>query len=56
MNDEGFDIDFEGSYQSTVNLDNEKGLVFDGFTYYKLSPPCKSIDKNQSERFNDFES
>ncbi|CAM5999119.1 unnamed protein product [Sphagnum balticum] len=45
INSEGFDMDFNNnnSYQSTMNIDRtakEKGLVFDGFTYYKpqISP------------------
>jgi len=38
INDEGFDVDFQGSPQSTLNMDHslkESGLIFDGFTYYK---------------------
>lgn len=50
LNNEGFDLDFNNnSYESTINLDRtmkEKGLIFDGFTYYKpeISPPKKSSD------------
>jgi serine/threonine protein kinase len=47
LNNEGFDLDFNNnSYESTINLDRtmkEKGLIFDGFTYYKpeISPTRK---------------
>lgn len=46
INDEGFDIDFEGSPQTPFNVDlsmQDKGLIFDGFTYFKaqLSQPKK---------------
>ena len=46
INEEGFDIDFQGN-QSTLNIEQtikDKGLVFDGFTYFKpefLSPQRK---------------
>lgn len=56
LNDEGFDLDFHNnSYESTINLDRtmkEKGLIFDGFTYYKpvISPHKKEqIDPNPHE-------
>lgn len=46
INDEGFDVDFECSHQSTLNMDHslkEQGLIFDGYTYYKaqVSPQNK---------------
>jgi hypothetical protein len=60
LNDEGFDIDFEGSYQSTVNLDRSvtnKGLIFDGFTYYKpeVSPPCKDMEHSKPYSVHDLQ-
>ncbi len=51
LNNEGFDLDFNNnSYESTINLDRtmkEKGLIFDGFTYYKpeMSPRKKSAEQ-----------
>ena len=55
INEEGFDVDFRhDSHESTLNLDRtlkEKGLIFDGFTYYKpeLSPRRKGQEIEEPE-------